>query len=198
MKIKTYYASTDCLYDNVDAYLECLPLSLKRHVLQKKNRDAKVCSLGGALLLDIAASESGADVSKVVYAENGKPYIPDSDFYFSISHTKGYASVSFGNAPSGCDIQITKDVNLKIAERFYSDEELSLVRNSNDKTDEFFKIWCRKESAYKLSGQIYCTEKNVEGLSFADYVIKDNLQMCVCTKEGTIFSPETIDFNTVF
>ena len=192
MKIKSYYASTETLYENVDAYIEKLPENLKRRIIEISDINAKVCSLGGALLLDIAAKESDADVSKVVYLPTGKPYIPQSDFYFSISHTKGYASVSFGKIPSGCDIQLKKEVNLKIAERIYSDMELA------SDYDDFFKIWCRKESAYKILGKNYCTAINEENLTFKDFMLKDDLYFCVCSKAEEILNPIQIDFDTVF
>ena len=154
--------------------------------------NAKVCSIGGALLLNIAAKECGVDTSKVVYLPTGKPYIPGADFYFSISHTNGYAAISFGSSPSGCDIQLKKDVSLKITERFYSDAEI--VSDYND----FFKIWCRKESVYKLLGENYCTKTNKENLMFKDLLLTDDLYFCVCSKEQEIPNPVQIDFNTVF
>ncbi len=198
MKIKSYYASTDSIYKNPDAYLNVLPDNLKRHVQKISDLNAKVCSLGGALLLNIASKEAGADISKVVYNEKGKPYIPGGDFYFSISHTKGYAAISFGKHPSGCDIQIEKDVNLKISERFFSEKERTSVISSKENKKEFFDIWCRKESVYKLSGEIYCTKENEKNYVFNDFMLNDNLHFCVCAKEGGFEKPMLIDLDTVF
>ena len=193
MKIKSYYASTDALCENFDAYISKLPENLKARILKKTNPDAKVCSLGGTLLLDIASKEFGTDLGKATYSPKGKPYIPDSDFYFSISHTKGYAAVSFGKVPSGCDIQIEKDVNFKIAERFYSEKERAFVK---DCPKEFFKIWSRKESLYKLTGGYGCTIENEH--MFKDFILKDNLHFCICAENSEVQEPKLIDFNTVF
>lgn len=193
METKVYYASTDSIDKNLDAYINMLPDNLKGRIQKISDLNAKVCSLGGALLLDIAAKEFGEDISKVVYNPKGKPYIPESDFYFSISHTDGYAAISFGKTPSGCDIQIKKDVNFKIAQRFFSEKEYASISDS----DDFFKIWCRKESAYKISGVNYCTELNEQRYVFSDHRLKDDLYMCVCTTNGKMHTPELIDFNTV-
>lgn len=194
MKIKTYYASTLTLYEKVDAYIAKLPNNLKARILNITDTDAKVCSLGGALLLGIAAKECNADIEKVVYNQEGKPYIPGSDFCFSISHTKGYAAISFGNVPSGCDIQIEKDVNFKIAERFYTEKERTFVK---DCPKDFFKIWCRKESLYKLSGKNLCTVESLN-YTFEDFMPKDGLYLSVCTEKGEICNPQFINVDTVF
>ena len=186
------------LYNNLDRCMGMLPVNLRQRIQKKSDINAKVCSLGGALLLKMVAEETGTDISKVVYAEKGKPYIPDSDFYFSISHTKGYAAISYGNAPCGCDIQVDKDVNLKIAERFFSLKEQDAVLNINEKQKTFFNIWCRKESAYKLGGQNYCTMENEDNYIFKDFILKNNLFLCVCAADGEISNPKLTDFNTVF
>ena len=194
MKIKTYYASTESLGGNVDAYIKLLPENLQRRIFEISDYNAKVCSLGGALLLDIAAKVTGINSEKVVYSAKGKPYIPESDFFFSISHTKGYAAVSFGNVPSGCDIQLRRKVNLKIAERFFSAKE----NESLSDNDSFIKIWCRKESVYKISGSNYCTENNEENYTFRDFMLNNDLFYCVCSKEGELQNPMKIDLDTVF
>lgn len=198
MKIKTYYASTEPLYSNVDAYVDILPENLKRRISKISDTDAKVCSLGGALLLKYASKEFDAEIESVVYSDEGKPYIPGSDFYFSISHTKGYASVSFGKIPSGCDIQVEKDVNLKIAERFFSKKEIKRIVDSENKIKTFFEIWCKKESVYKLKGEQCCTEVNKEKYIYKNFMLNDKLYLCVCAEKGSILNPELIDYNTVF
>lgn len=195
MKIKSYYASTELLCEKFDVYINRLPENLKERILKMTDINAKVCSLGGALLLKIASKEFGTDPEMVVYAENGKPYIPDSDFHFSISHTKGYAAISFGKVPSGCDIQIEKAVNLKISERFFSEKEKLTVA---DNLMEFFNVWCRKESLYKLSGTNCCTVDNKEKYVFKDFILKDDLHFCVCAETGEVLKPQLIDFDTAF
>ena len=49
----------------------------------------------------------------------------------------------------GCDIQQIKDINLSIADRFFTAEERKYVKC----TEDFFRIWTLKESFIKAIGK---------------------------------------------
>ena len=75
----------------------------------------------------------------------GKPVIDGFDC-FSISHSNNTWAVLFAGAECGLDIQYSRKCNEEqIARRFYSPEEAM-------RTDEFFRIWARREALVKAFG----------------------------------------------
>ena len=193
-KINLVYASLKNIRENFDEFLKQLSPKRQQRILSMKNFDARVNSLGGALLLNEAAGKFNVDADSVCYAPSGKPYITDCDFYFSISHSKGYAVCSFGKVPSGCDIQVKENANLKVAERFFSQKEQDLIFESKNPEDEFFEVWCKSESYFKLTGKNECTEENTNTVHFKEYHISDKFCVIVCTFEDLSANALKIEF----
>jgi phosphopantetheinyl transferase len=86
--------------------------------------------------------------------ENGRPYFPDRQADFNISHSGTVTAVSLvdgGNFRTGCDVQLVrKRVNtMKIAEEFFSASEREYISHSET---GFFQIWVLKECFLKLRG----------------------------------------------
>ena len=46
---------------------------------------------GRSLLETLYREETGQPLPPIAVTERGKPYVPDSDLHFSISHTKNHA-----------------------------------------------------------------------------------------------------------
>lgn len=117
----------------------------------------KRLSLGGGLLLKYALSKAGYNICspEFAYGENEKPYLKDSDIYFSISHSEDYAICAVSDAEIGCDIEKIKDVDLKIAEKFFTPSEYESILkepDENGRQDMFFRCWTLKESFMKATG----------------------------------------------
>ena len=89
----------------------------------------------------------------VKYTPNGAPYIPDSTYNISISHTKGYAAVLVRNeGKAGIDLEYLSGRIKKIRSRFLSEEEERIIAHSED--ERLLLIhWCAKESVFKLINQ---------------------------------------------
>ena len=68
---------------------------------------------------------------------------------FNLSHSGDYAICAISDDEVGCDIEKIKDVNLKIAKRFFSEEEYNNVLKDNKL---FFRYWTLKESYLKAKG----------------------------------------------
>jgi 4'-phosphopantetheinyl transferase len=67
----------------------------------------------------------------IAYHEDGAPYLPDSAYHLSISHTNGYAAVLLQEQPAaGIDIEYYSTRILKIRSRFMSPEEDASVECS--------------------------------------------------------------------
>ncbi len=87
---------------------------------------------------------------KYTFNAYGKPYFANAeDLHFSISHSGEYAMVVLSDKEIGCDIQQIKNINLSIADRFFTAEEKKYVKC----TEDFFRIWTLKESFIKAIGK---------------------------------------------
>ncbi len=117
-----------------------------------KNEDDRKLSILSSLLLDKALKKHDLSERDMKYTFNayGKPYFANAeDLHFSISHSGEYAMVVLSDKEIGCDIQQIKDINLSIADRFFTAEERKYVKC----TENFFRIWTLKESFIKTVGK---------------------------------------------
>ncbi|MCC3245343.1 4'-phosphopantetheinyl transferase superfamily protein [Methylocystis sp. WRRC1] len=93
-------------------------------------------------------------------AARGKPYLvdPPRDLRFSLTHTRGMAAVA---VTEGLEIGVDAESadrradNMKVAERFFSPEEVALLRalDGDARREAFFAIWTLKEAVVKATGQ---------------------------------------------
>lgn len=87
---------------------------------------------------------------------DGKPYINDG-LSFNISHSGDYCLVAISRSDHiGVDIEkMTADGKLDVAERFFSQEENQILRQTppNDIPHAFFNIWALKEALLKATGK---------------------------------------------
>lgn len=91
------------------------------------------------------------------YGPAGKPYLADSQLFFSISHSGDYVACTFADREVGLDLQQVRRLDAeKLARRFFSEEELALIgalETEQQRADCFFRLWCRKEAYGKLTGR---------------------------------------------
>lgn len=151
MKTKIYIADISPLLDEtvfLKKYNEVSDYRKKKIDKMKFQKD-KSLSLGAGLLLKTALAECGIDEKSVRYSvyENGKPYIKDVNFNLSHSHKKVMCAIS--DHPVGCDVELVKEVDFKIAERFFAQNEINQI---NGNIDTFFRLWTLKESFMKVTG----------------------------------------------
>ncbi|HBS88467.1 MAG: hypothetical protein A2W91_15065 [Bacteroidetes bacterium GWF2_38_335] len=101
-----------------------------------------------ALLAEISDSEK-----KIIYNNNGKPYLLDASNNISISHSDDLVSIILSkNHLVGLDIEkITGKVE-KIEARFLSSEERLAVDEKN-RINQLYTYWCAKEALYKIFGE---------------------------------------------
>lgn len=89
----------------------------------------------------------------VRYDSNGAPFIPDSGYHVSISHTKGYVAVLLQeNHAAGIDIEYRSDRALRLKERFLSPSELDSL-DPADRLTQAILYWSAKEVLFKMMGQ---------------------------------------------
>ncbi len=86
----------------------------------------------------------------VRYGENGKPEFDiERDIYYNMAHSGEYVACAVADTPVGIDIDGSRNADLKIAKRFFTQEECDMINSSSD----FFKIWTFKEAYGKYTGK---------------------------------------------
>jgi phosphopantetheinyl transferase len=88
----------------------------------------------------------------VKYRTNGSPYLPDSPYHISISHTRSYAAVILGAVPVGIDIEYRSSRVLKIRHRFLTADELNQL-GASPSVEDLLICWSAKETVFKLTSE---------------------------------------------
>lgn len=90
---------------------------------------------------------------QIGYHPGGKPYLPESEWNISISHTEEYAAVMLSkNEYVGIDIEHVSHSSraTKLQERFLSPEDLAMGGNMGERFP--LLAWSAKETAFKMLG----------------------------------------------
>jgi 4'-phosphopantetheinyl transferase len=90
---------------------------------------------------------------EIIYDDYGKPWIPDFNGHFSVSHSGDFAVAIVGyETPVGIDIERIRDRIERVAERFLIKEEIDQI-GFVDRLEKLHVCWGAKESLYKLYGK---------------------------------------------
>ena len=93
----------------------------------------------------------------------GKPHLVDGR-YISITHSHHFSAIIVSNEPVGIDIEMQRNIILKIAHKFVNDDELNRLQKT-DLAEYIKKLtvkWGAKEAIFKI--------KNEKGISFKDHI----------------------------
>ena len=89
--------------------------------------------------------------------EYGKPFLPEyPNIHHNISHAGNYVVCAISNtSPVGIDVEAIKTADMKIAERFFTNDEFYYIKEQpyNLQNICFYKIWTMKESYIKMIGK---------------------------------------------
>lgn len=119
---------------------------------------ARRLSLAAGVLLTDTLAELGirGAAAEEAVDENGKPCLPRCpELHFSLSHSGSYAMCAAAEKPVGCDIQLAAPRSLRVAERYFTQEEQAriLTQETEEARQEmFYRIWTLKESFVKCLG----------------------------------------------
>ena len=135
-----------------DYFLRLLNLTIEERseIAQMKGRRKTEWLASRWLWNILTKDDQHGPLVKDVY---GKPYILESCWHMSISHTHEYTSVIAAPFLVGIDIQIKVDKITRLAEKFLADEELEQVNLSASPIDHLHVYWGAKESLYKAYGR---------------------------------------------
>jgi len=99
----------------------------------------------------------------LAYDAFGKPHLVDGR-YISITHSHHFSAIIVSNEPVGIDIEMQRNIILKIAQKFVNDQELNRLQKT-DLAEYIKKLtvkWGAKEAIFKI--------KNEKGISFKDHI----------------------------
>lgn len=107
------------------------------------------------LLQEVLKKDYNIDLSaqKILYETNGKPYIENSNIYFSISHCNDMVAIFVSNNRNGVDIEQIREIKDAVIKRVCSINEYSYITRSKDINKNFIKLWTLKESFAKADGR---------------------------------------------
>lgn len=159
--IYTCYADVRCLANRTLFQEKCKLLSPYRQqkiALLRHEKD-KNRSLAAGLLLNHALGIYGLQEKSEEYeiGEWGKPVMKyHPEISFSLSHSGDYAICTIGDRPIGNDIERVKEGRLKVADRFFAEEELAWLYDTEEEAERnhrMFRLWTMKESFIKATGR---------------------------------------------
>lgn len=129
--------------------LSLLTKERKARVSRYLRKKDKLRCLCGGLLIRFVFGDMATAVTANQY---GKPYVPNQDLFFNLSHAGDYVVIATDEKEIGIDIEDIKAASAGIAEKcFTADEQAWLKKQSTDKA--FYTLWTAKESIMKAVGK---------------------------------------------
>ena len=151
------------LFDDMGSLNDCfitdnlgrLPkLRQEQCVCYRQDADKINCILA-YLLLEQGLREQYGITAPVSFAYNkhSKPYLQEHpNIFFSISHCKKGVICGLSEVEIGIDIQDVRSLDLDVARRVCSKNELRELERSDDPARLFCRMWTKKESYIKMRG----------------------------------------------
>ena len=118
-----------------------------------KNASKRIQHLAGRYLLK--KLEARFPIDEVLTSFSKKPYLPEEQFHFSISHSGEYAAAIVTDENKvGIDIELPQPKIIGIKHKFVSDSE-SLIISSLPLEDfhQYTLVWSTKEAVFKWYGE---------------------------------------------
>ena len=131
------------------------------------------------------------------YEEGGRPYVPDSPYRFSISHSENVVVVAIHTADIGIDVERIRPVSMQMARRYFcAEENLYLFGHVPQDADfaahatpdvllRFFEIWTAKEDYLKSMGRglTHLRSVNTTLFKFERHLLKEDYLLTIYVGE---------------
>ena len=117
--------------------------------------DRKRCVRAYMLLWEGLSREYGIEAAPVFdFGSHGKPVLRDvPDLHFSLSHSGNAVLCALDRRPVGADIEMIRRKNLEHLLSVFSDPERASIEQAASPELCFTRLWTRKESYLKLTGE---------------------------------------------
>jgi len=117
-------------------------------------------------------------------ADTRKPFLPNEEYHFSVSHCGDYAAVVVSKDHRvGIDIELITPKVERIKHKFLNEEELAIIQNSKFKIQNLILLWCCKEAVFKWYGKGSVDFKKDIHLDLKNIDFKDEKIICRFLKE---------------
>lgn len=201
-----------------EGLLGYLPNEGREAVLRHKTvKGAQRTLLGELLSRKIISQQISKHTREINFKKTlkGKPYLENCPIRFNISHSGDWVVLAVADVDVGIDVEKIRQINYRIAERFFSAHENSLLekKEGTAKLNLFFDFWTLKESYLKLLGTGLTkslnsftivrkednftlkenTNKKQEPVFFIQYNLAENYKLTVCSyKNNFVKEPKII------
>lgn len=123
-----------------------------------RGADIQRSLLGELLARYLLAGRLKINCHEIVFTvgPNGKPAFPEEEnLHFNISHSGDWAVCALATVPVGVDVERLRKVNPALAERFFSPDEVAMLKAlpPEMQTGKFIQLWTLKESFLKAIGR---------------------------------------------
>ncbi len=139
---------------SLEDLLLLLPESLHERAKRYKRESDGIDFLVGRLLLKEALEAHGVEegIEDIQYNEKGKPFL--NKVFFNISHTEDMIVCAFSKeVEMGIDVEKRKLVDLENFKDFFNETEWeNIIADPDNKMQQFYWYWTRKESIIKAKG----------------------------------------------
>lgn len=138
-----------------EARLQCLPLVVQQHILQRQRLQRRIDSTYGYWLLQHGLMDRfGVDLDALFFAPSGKPLLRHANIQFSMSHSSGVVGIAISERGRiGLDIQAQKQIDVKTASPiFFSYIEQEAIAAAPYPAACLFQYWSKKEALVKAFG----------------------------------------------
>lgn len=156
---------------------------------------SEISNLGYEFVKTVASKVLQIPVCNIDFEKykNGKPCLKKvKNFHFNISHSEYLLIIAFSNANIGVDVEIFREINLKITDRFFAEEEKEFVKEKSD----FFYVWTRKEAFIKQTGEglkrPLSSFNSLNMKNIKTFELKDGF-ISVCNKNAKAFTLEILE-----
>jgi phosphopantetheinyl transferase len=156
MKAYLKYLNINDIQNIELSYLN-LPTDIRKHVRSKYNDlHFKQSVIAWSLFFELVKKHLAVDNIEIEFSENGKPFVKDNLFYFSISHSSNYVAIVISSVNIGVDVQEMK-------------------RNRD------YDYLCKLEVAAKLKDQsiFKCKEEDTLGIFYYNFDLIQNFKLLV-------------------
>lgn len=182
-------------------YIETIHLADNQRIYYWKDHTFNVSLRGNKkkcyerTVIEKQLSEILGKKSKITHAKNGAPsLVENTDFFISVSHSKGWFAIYLSPHDAGVDIQIIR--NSLMDGRYYfvnENEEKSLTLTK----DNLHLIWGAKEAIYKKYKGVFTDLKNDVTILSIEHsniigMLNEHTEKCAFLKLDSVYLVWTI------
>lgn len=157
MKVVILYLNEEKPFAEYSQLLPLISQERQERIAKMAVNGDKIRSLFAELLIRYEVSEQlGADFNLLEFGKNefGKPFIIGKNGYdFSVSHSARAVAFAGVSSRVGVDIERIRRRKSGFSKRFFAENEIKFIEESETPDEAFFEIWTKKEAYSKMLGK---------------------------------------------